>query len=57
MNSALNANVGGLEKAKIYIKAREELRLKAYRPTVHDKWTIGYGHKGDDYGEGDTMSQ
>ncbi len=53
----MNANVGGLEKAKIYIKAREELRLKAYRPTVHDDWTIGYGHKGDDYGEGDTMTQ
>lgn len=59
LNSALNANVGGLEKAMIYIKAREELRLKAHKPTKYDDWTIGYGHKNDggDVEEGDTMTK
>ncbi len=26
------------------IKKHEALRLKAYLPTAHDVWTIGYGH-------------
>lgn len=26
------------------IKKRETLRLKAYKPTANDRWTIGYGH-------------
>jgi len=26
------------------IKQWEALRLKAYKPTPHDRWTIGYGH-------------
>ena len=26
------------------IKKWEELRLVAYLPTAHDKWTIGWGH-------------
>lgn len=26
------------------IKKHEGLRLKAYKPTVNDVWTIGYGH-------------
>lgn len=26
------------------IKEYEELRLKAYKPTPNDVWTIGYGH-------------
>lgn len=29
-----------------HIKKWEGLRLKAYMPTAHDKWTIGYGHTG-----------
>lgn len=29
-----------------HIKKWEGLRLKAYMPTPHDKWTIGYGHTG-----------
>lgn len=27
-----------------HIKKWEQLRLKAYMPTPHDKWTIGWGH-------------
>lgn len=27
-----------------HIKQWEGLRLKAYMPTPHDRWTIGYGH-------------
>lgn len=27
-----------------HIKEHEALRLKAYLPTPHDVWTIGYGH-------------
>lgn len=27
-----------------FLKAREQFRPTAYRPTRHDVWTIGYGH-------------
>lgn len=27
-----------------HLKKWEQLRLKAYLPTPHDKWTIGWGH-------------
>jgi lysozyme len=39
------------------IKSFEKCRLKAYLPTKKDKWTIGWGHTGDDVEEGDTISQ
>ena len=29
-----------------HIKKWEQLRLKAYLPTPHDRWTIGWGHTG-----------
>jgi len=32
------------DKAVSLIKALESLRLKAYKPTADDVWTIGYGH-------------
>lgn len=34
------------------IKSREQLRLRAYKPTPSDKWTIGWGHTGPDVYEG-----
>jgi len=34
------------------IKLWEQLRLRAYKPTPHDRWTIGYGHTGEDVNEG-----
>jgi lysozyme len=35
-----------------FIKGREQLRLKAYKPTPDDKWTIGWGHTGPEVVEG-----
>jgi lysozyme len=34
------------------IKSRELLRLRAYKPTPVDKWTIGWGHTGPEVVEG-----
>ena len=34
------------------IKSREQLRLRAYKPTPDDKWTIGWGHTGKNVVEG-----
>lgn len=39
-------------KGAAMIKAREQLRLVAYKPTPKDKWTIGWGHTGKDVYEG-----
>ena len=39
----MRANVGGLERAKIFIKAREGLYLQAYQKGK-DVPTIGYGY-------------
>lgn len=39
-------------KGAALIKAREQLRLRAYKPTPNDKWTIGYGHTGPEVVEG-----
>lgn len=36
------------------IKSREQLRLRAYKPTPTDKWTIGWGHTGPEVVEGVT---
>jgi lysozyme len=33
-------------KGEALIKSFETLRLKAYKPTPNDKWTIGWGHTG-----------
>lgn len=38
------------------IKKWEALRLRAYLPTPHDVWTIGYGHTSTAY-EGMTISE
>lgn len=35
-----------------FLKDYEKLRLKAYKPTPKDKWTIGYGHTGPEVVEG-----
>lgn len=32
-----------------HVKKWEQLRLKAYMPTPHDKWTIGWGHTSTAY--------
>lgn len=37
------------------IKSFEALRLKAYKPTPDDVWTIGYGHT-KNVGDGDTCT-
>lgn len=42
------------QKGAALIKAREQLRLRAYKPTPTDKWTIGWGHTGPEVGEGVT---
>jgi lysozyme len=34
------------------IKKRELLRLRAYKPTPTDRWTIGWGHTGPEVVEG-----
>ena len=39
-----------------FIARREELRLKAYKPTSNDVWTIGYGHTGADVYQGQTCT-
>lgn len=39
-------------KGAALIKAREQLRLTAYKPTPQDKWTIGWGHTGLEVVEG-----
>ena len=40
------------QKGAALIKAREQLRLRAYKPTPTDKWTIGWGHTGPEVVEG-----
>lgn len=35
-----------------FLKGYEKLRLKAYKPTPNDKWTIGWGHTGPEVVEG-----
>lgn len=40
------------QKGAALIKAREQLRLTAYKPTPTDKWTIGWGHTGPEVVEG-----
>jgi lysozyme len=32
------------KRIKDFVKGYEALRLKAYKPTADDVWTIGYGH-------------
>jgi lysozyme len=32
------------ERGELLIKEYEHLALKAYLPTSHDRWTIGWGH-------------
>jgi lysozyme len=40
------------QKGAALIKSREQLRLRAYKPTPEDKWTIGWGHTGPEVVEG-----
>ena len=40
------------DAGEAFIKGREKLRLKAYKPTPDDKWTIGWGHTGPEVVEG-----
>ena len=39
------------------IQSYEKCRLKAYLPTPADKWTIGWGHTGDDVGPDTVWTQ
>jgi len=40
-----------------FIKGYEQCRLKAYKPTPKDRWTIGWGHTGPEVHEGMQISQ
>lgn len=45
------------ERGIAFIKGFEKCRLKAYKPTPNDRWTIGWGHTGSDVGPASVVTQ
>lgn len=45
------------EQGVSFLKGFEKCRLRAYKPTPHDRWTIGWGHTGPDVGPGSVVTQ
>lgn len=44
-------------RGQAFIKGYEKCRLKAYKPTPNDRWTVGWGHTGPDVYEGLVIAQ